>query len=196
MAQKISGSGAAATMDAPVGSALMDAPQKTRRGKQANKVADSLRSLSGNASTTVNGVPLITAEDEAGFLDALPIAVVAMDNDHTIHYINEYAASVAGMPREDCVGKKFWDVLYDSPACRSNTCAAGHAVRTGKLSMGEAHMAVRGKDWPVRVICSPRKDEQGNICGCFQVMYECHDEIEVSRTKSWVWCKRFTTAIW
>jgi methyl-accepting chemotaxis protein/PAS domain-containing protein len=203
MAQNNMGSEMAAVMEKPVGKrekapgtgskksglATKGLARRTTASNKARGVSESLRNLSTAsvqvsaepAAALMNGVPMITAEDEAGFLDALPIAVVAMDDNHTIHYINEYAANVAGMPREDCVGKKFWDVLYDSPACRNNTCAAGHAVRSGKLSVGEAHMAVRGKDWPVRVICSPRKDKEGNICGCFQVMYECHDEMEVSK---------------
>ncbi len=118
--------------------------------------------------------------DQAYFLEALPIAVVAMDTAHTIHYINQYAADVAGLPREECLGKKFWDVLYDSDACRHETCAAGEAVRTGRINTGETHLKVRGRDWPVRVICSPRHDRQGRTIGCFQVMYEADKEIEVS----------------
>jgi methyl-accepting chemotaxis protein len=105
-----------------------------------------------------------------------------MDTSHTLVYINRMAASVAGMEPEDCVGKKFWEVLYDSPACHEEKCAAGQAVRTGKVSVGEAHFQVRGRDWPVRVICSPRFDDDGRtVIGCFQVMYEAHEEIRVSR---------------
>ena len=121
-----------------------------------------------------------TVADQAYFLEALPIAVVAMDTAHTIDYINQYAADVAGLPREECLGKKFWEVLYDSDACHKDTCAAGEAVRTGRISTGETHMKVRGRDWPVRVICSPRHDRQGRTIGCFQVMYEADKEIEVS----------------
>ncbi|MBK9169798.1 MAG: PAS domain-containing protein [Bryobacterales bacterium] len=125
-----------------------------------------------------NAVARITEADEAEFLDALPIAVVAMDTEHTILYMNQYAADVAARPREACMGKKFWEVLYDSPGCRNNTCAAGEAVRTGRTATGEAHFSVRGRDWPVRVICSPRRDRAGQTIGCFQVMYEAHKEVE------------------
>lgn len=119
--------------------------------------------------------------DRAHFLDFLPIAVVAMDTEHTLVYINRYAADVAGREPDDCVGRKFWEVLYDSPGCRANTCAAGEAVRKGKVSTGEARFKVRGREWPVRVICSPRYDAgQRTIIGCFQVMYEAKEEIHVS----------------
>jgi len=96
-----------------------------------------------------------SAEDKASFLDWLPIPVVAMDTTHTIEYMNLRAAEVAECKPEEGRGKKFWDVLYDSPACHGETCAAGQAVRAGKVSTGEAHFKVKGKDWPVRVICSP-----------------------------------------
>jgi methyl-accepting chemotaxis protein len=122
------------------------------------------------------------AADKALFLDFLPIPVVAMDTAHTIEYINQAAAAVAGLKPEECTGKKFWEVLYDSPGCHANTCAAGEAVRSGKVATGEANLKVRGNDWPVRVICSPRYDrDQKTIVGCFQVMYEAHEEIHVSR---------------
>ncbi len=105
-----------------------------------------------------------------------------MDTSHTLVYINRMAAAVAGMEPEECVGKKFWEVLYDSPACHAEKCAAGVAVRTGKVSTGEAHFQVRGRDWPVRVICSPLYDSDGRtVIGCFQVMYEAQEEIHVSR---------------
>jgi methyl-accepting chemotaxis protein len=121
------------------------------------------------------------AEDRAFFLDRLPIPVVAMDREHTIVYINQAAAKVAGIEPERCTGKKFWDVLYDSPACHAGTCAAGEAMRTGTVCTGEAQAKVRGRDWPVRVICSPRYDSNGRLVGCFQVMYDATEEIRVSR---------------
>ena len=154
------------------GAAVMDAPP-------AMEVQQVLGSLSRGMGETA-GMQGITSEDEAYFLDSLPVAVVAMDTSHTIVYINDAAAAVAGVPRERCVGKKFWDVLYDSPACRNETCAAGIAIRTGAVARAEARFKVRGKDWPVRVICSPRRDRTGTTVGCFQVMYETHDEIEVT----------------
>lgn len=133
-------------------------------------------------TTTLPSVGAASVADKAHFLDWLPIPVVAMDTSHTLVYINRMAAAVAGMEPEECVGKKFWEVLYDSPACHAEKCAAGVAVRTGKVSMGEAHFKVRGRDWPVRVICSPRFDSDGRtVIGCFQVMYEAQEEIHVSR---------------
>jgi methyl-accepting chemotaxis protein len=115
--------------------------------------------------------------DTRHFLDWLPLPVVAMDTAHTIVYLNQAAARVAGCAPEECTGKKFWEVLYDSPACHRQTCAAGQAMRTGKISSGEAHCQVRGEDWPVRVISSPRYDCEHRVIGCFQVMYEMAEEM-------------------
>ena len=139
-------------------------------------------SLAEPAGTAVMEPPEghVTEHDKGTFMDWLPIPVVAMDTAHTIEYVNQAAANVAGLKPEECTGKKFWEVLYDSQACHDNACAAGKAVQTGKVCTGEAHFQVRGKDWPVRVICSPRYDaERRNIIGCFQVMYEAHEEIHV-----------------
>jgi len=122
----------------------------------------------------------ISAAEKGFLLDSLPIPVVAMDTTHTIVYMNLAAAEVAGRRPEECTGNKFWDVLYDSPACHAGTCPAGEAVRTGKVCTGDAHFMVRGKDWPVRVISSPRYDRDHRTIGCFQAMYDAHEEIHVS----------------
>ncbi|MCU0226164.1 MAG: methyl-accepting chemotaxis protein [Bryobacterales bacterium] len=134
----------------------------------------------GSARKQASSNPACGLSDRAFFLDHLPIAIVAMDNHHTIEYINHYAANVAGMAPEACLGKKFWDVLYDSPACRKNECAASKAVHSSATSVGEANLSVRGKPWPVRVICSPRLSADGKPVGCFQVMCETEKELQAT----------------
>ncbi len=146
--------------------AVLDPPEEPRTGAQTMDAQSAWERT-------------LTVEELVDCLADLPIAFVAMDTEHTIRYINRYAANVAGLEPMQCVGKKFWEVLYDSEACRQNTCAAGKAVRTGQIATGEAHFQVRGKNWPVRVICSPRRNRAGQIVGCFQVMYETHVEVEL-----------------
>lgn len=89
----------------------------------------------------------------ASMLDWLPIAVAAMDSQHTIVSMNEASAEVAGMRPEQAAGKKLREALYDSPGCRANTCAAGEALRVSEIRTGEVIGQVRVRSWPVRVIC-------------------------------------------
>ncbi len=121
----------------------------------------------------------LSIEDRAGFLDTLPVPVVAMDRDHTILYLNQVAAQAAGWTQERCIGAKFWD-LFDNPGCRAGTCAAARAVNTGKICAGEARPIVQGKELPVRVISAPRFGADRRVVGCVEVIYDASEEIRVS----------------
>jgi methyl-accepting chemotaxis protein len=129
-------------------------------------------------------LPRRITEDEttkkAFFLDKLPIAVVTLDPEHTIQYVNAAAAEVAGRRVEECAGNKFWDVFYDSPGCHAGTCAAAQAMRTGKVVTGEVIAQMRGKEWPVKVICSPIF-EGNSVVGGFQVIYDITGEVKMRR---------------
>ena len=116
----------------------------------------------------------------ASFLELMPIALASLDKDHTITYMNRSAAEVAGRSSEESKGRKFWDVFYDSPACRDGSCGAGEAMRTGKVTSREAMTQVRGKEWPIRVVCSPRYDGD-NVVGVFQIMVDISDEVKARR---------------
>jgi methyl-accepting chemotaxis protein len=115
----------------------------------------------------------------AAMFDLVPSPVVVMDRDHTILDLNEIAAKMAGRPVKACIGLKFWD-LYDNPGCRAGTCAASNAVRTGRTCAGEALPKIQGRDVPVRVIAAPRYDENHQIVGAIELIYDTGEEIRVS----------------
>ncbi len=118
-------------------------------------------------------------QDRAAMFDLVPTPVVAMDRDHTILDLNKAAADVAGRPVADCIGLKFWE-LFDNPACRSGTCAASAAVRTGKTCAGEALPKIQGREVPVRVIAAPRYDAEHQVIGVVELIYDTSEEIRVS----------------
>src|ERR1035441_700445 len=86
----------------------------------------------------------LSHEEIASFFDLVPSPVFIMDLAHTLLYINDEAARFFGRTREECVGKKYWD-LFDCPGCREGTCAASNAVRTGAVCSGETVGTLRGK---------------------------------------------------
>ena len=117
----------------------------------------------------------VSDEDIALFFDLVPHPVVAMDRDHTIQYLNLAAAGVAGRPRENCIGNKFWD-LFDNPGCRQGTCAAARAVQTGSTCSGDAVARVNGKEMAVRVAASPRFDQNHQVVGCLEILTDIQEE--------------------
>jgi methyl-accepting chemotaxis protein len=107
----------------------------------------------------------------ASFFDLVPSPVFVMDLAHTVLYINDEAARFFGQAREECVGKKYWD-LFDCPGCREGTCAASKAVRTGAVCSGETVGTLRGKETAVRVLAAPRYGRDHQIIGCVQLIVD------------------------
>jgi methyl-accepting chemotaxis protein len=118
--------------------------------------------------------------DKAEVYDLIPGMVIVMDTNHTILDLNEAAAKAAGKTKENCIGAKFWD-LFDNPGCRAGTCPASEAVRTGKISEGEAFPVVQGKEVPVLVSATPRFDEAGRVVGVVELVFPAAGDVGLAR---------------
>jgi len=111
-----------------------------------------------------------TSVDKAKVFDLIPGLIVVMDRDHNILDLNEAAARTAGKQKQECVGKKFWD-LFDNPGCRAGQCPAARAVKTGLVCEGDARPVIQGKEVPVLVIAAPWKDENGLCKGVVELVF-------------------------
>jgi methyl-accepting chemotaxis protein len=109
----------------------------------------------------------LSREEVASFFDLVPSPIFVMDLAHTVLYINDEAMRFFGLTREECIGKKHWE-LFDCPGCREGTCAASKAMRTGSVCSAETVGTLRGKRVPVRVIASPRYGRGHEVIGCVQ----------------------------
>ncbi len=118
--------------------------------------------------------------DKAEVYDLIPGMVIVMDTIHTILDLNEPAAKAAGRPKEDCIGRKFWD-LYDNPGCRAGTCPAAEAARTGKVCEGEAFPLVQGQEVPVLVSAAPRFDAAGRVVGVVELVFRAAGDVGLAR---------------
>jgi methyl-accepting chemotaxis protein len=117
--------------------------------------------------------------DQAALFDLVPQPVVVMDRDHTILQLNRAGAQAAGISPEDAIGRKFWE-LFDNPRCRTNSCAAAEAVRTGQPCSSKAVVEVRGKKMSIQVTANPVFDEQRRVVGIVQVVYPLDAELEAA----------------
>jgi PAS domain S-box-containing protein len=134
--------------------------------EQVNKVRK------GNGTHKANGHGAVSNYDgllmKASIADAAAAPIIAVDCNHTIQYINQAAASVANARMEDCLGHKLWE-FFDSPACRSNTCALSKLVQTRVPVAYDSVVTVNGQPLPVRITLSPRFDEDGTVVGGIEV---------------------------
>jgi methyl-accepting chemotaxis protein len=113
----------------------------------------------------------LSQKEVASFFDLVPSPVFVMDLAHTVVYLNDEATRFFARTREECVGKKYWD-LFDCPGCREGTCAAAKALRTGSVCSGETAGTLRGKEVPVRVLAAPRYGRNNQVIGCVQLIVD------------------------
>ena len=125
----------------------------------------------------VDRFPKLSADE---IYDLIPGMVIVMDTEHTILDLNEPAASAAGKQKQECIGRKFWD-LFDNPGCRAGTCPASEAVRTAKVCEGEAFPLVQGKEVSVLVTARPRLDEAGQVVGVVELVFPAAGDVGLAR---------------
>ncbi len=150
----------------------------TARGSKLSKTTSTSRRHGGGAQDQANRAPRFI--DKGVIFDLIPGMVVVMDTDHTILELNGPAVQAARRPKEECIGRKFWD-LFDNPGCRAGTCAASEAVKTGKLCEGESLPRIQGKEVPVLVTANPRFDKAGRVIGVVELIFPAAAEVGLAR---------------
>lgn len=115
---------------------------------------------------------------KSSVMDLVPIPVAAIDQEHTILYLNNDAARLAGRSREQSIGAKLWE-LFDYPGCRTGACTAVKAMQSGTVCEGEALALVQGKKLSLRVAAAPLFGK-GQVIGCVMVIYDASEELRVA----------------
>ncbi len=117
--------------------------------------------------------------ERSEIFDLIPGLVVVMDRDHTIVDLNETAARTAGRNRETCIGLKFWD-LFDSPECRTGTCAGSQAVKSGARCEAIARPVVQGKQIAALISAMPRFGSNGEVVGVVELIVPTTGDINLA----------------
>jgi methyl-accepting chemotaxis protein len=81
--------------------------------------------LSGNNAEVISGLNQVL-DSLVGHMDAMPSPALIVDKDFSVRFINEAAATVAGVPAEQAKGRKCYE-LFQAGDCKTNACALGRA---------------------------------------------------------------------
>jgi methyl-accepting chemotaxis protein len=152
--------------------------KKTNNGKQTHRGQNGVSAV--GVLEMPEQTPLVPSqEDVASYFDLVPSPVFVMDLAHTVLYLNDEAVRLFGRSREECIGKKYWD-LIDCPGCREGTCAAARSVRTGAVCSGETVGTLRGEKIYLRVFSAPRYGRDHQVIGCVQLITDSSFEVVMS----------------
>ena len=102
-------------------------------------------------------------------LDAIADGVFTIDLDFNITYFNHAAEKITGVPAEQALGRKCFDV-FRTNICQTN-CALSRTMQNGRQSI-DLHIDILNSDGrtiPASVSTSALKDDEGNIIGGVEI---------------------------
>ena len=101
-------------------------------------------------------------------LDSITDGVLTTNQDLIITFFNHAAEKITGVPREEAVGRKCFEVMR-AEICESNCCLK-HTIRGGQECENVPVFIVRSdnKRIPISVSTSIMRDEKGNMIGAVE----------------------------
>ncbi len=117
-----------------------------------------------------------------GFMDKLPIPVIAFDKNFTIQWGNDLAEQITNNRKNGMVGTKCYDQFH-AKDCRTSSCACDIAMRTDKMCDSTCQAEPNGlnKTLDIKYFGVPLKDLDGNITGSFEYIIDQTDVAEMTR---------------
>ncbi len=102
-------------------------------------------------------------------LDSIADGVFTIDLDHNITYFNSAAQKITGVPRDQALGQKCYDV-FRANICQTS-CVLGKTMETGKerINLPIDILNSKGYRVPASVSTSVLKDHDDNIIGGVEI---------------------------
>lgn len=98
-------------------------------------------------------------------LSSIADGLFTVDTDWNITYFNEAAERITGIPAEEAIGHKCWDVFHSS-LC-DGSCALRECIDCGGVISGKSIFIVRpdGEKVPVSISTAPLRNAAGEVVG-------------------------------
>ncbi|MDD3305998.1 MAG: methyl-accepting chemotaxis protein [Acetobacterium sp.] len=102
-----------------------------------------------------------------GYIDVMPNPVLIIANDFDILYLNDSAAQVVGLAKNEALGQPCHS-LFKTSDCHSENCACTRAMRTGNAATSETDAHPNGLDLDISYTGLPITDHSGKIIGAME----------------------------
>ena len=106
-----------------------------------------------------------TSEETAVILDSVNDGVFTVDSDFTVTSFNRSAERITGVPREEALGRRCWEV-FKADICEGD-CALKHTTRTGEpvVNRSITILNAEGTKVPISVSTALLRNRKGKIMG-------------------------------
>ena len=116
------------------------------------------------------------ADEKINNLNTIPTAIMSIDTEFNVTFMNPAGAAVAGMTPDEVIGLKCYD-LFKTPHCQTEKCACAQAMKTDSV-VTDTTIArpADGVIVPIKYTGSPIKDAKGNIKGALEYILDITEE--------------------
>jgi rsbT co-antagonist protein RsbR len=110
-------------------------------------------------------------------LDQIPTAVMAVDKQLRVTYLNHAGEKIVNKKWKDISGKKCCEV-WNSLHCNTDECRMCRAIETGKMYSARNLVTIGDLKKPFEYYAVPLKDEEGNVIGGLEFVIDITERIQ------------------
>ena len=119
------------------------------------------------------------ARRKINYLDNIPGPTLVFDLNHTVQFINRAACAQVHLTREQCLGRKCYEV-FNNGHCQTSQCQATQAIKEDAVCSGVTRWKLLQGEIPIRYFVAPIKDRQGEIVSVVEYVVDISDEMKVA----------------
>jgi len=119
-----------------------------------------------------------TLDSLVGFIDAMPMPVLIIDNSYEVLYMNDSGAKLDNKTGAQVTGKKCYD-FFKTSDCKTENCACNKAIKTGNANSHTTDAHPGDLDLDIEYTATPIRDSNGNVIGAFEIV---SDQTEIKKS--------------
>jgi len=106
-----------------------------------------------------------------GYIDQIPIPILALDNSFNILYMNGTGARLLESSKKDLIGKKCFN-QFKTGDCQTRNCACAQAMEKNTDITRNTQARPAGKDLEIEYTGIPIKNKDGKVTGAFEFIQD------------------------
>ncbi|MFP4037243.1 MAG: methyl-accepting chemotaxis protein [Desulfobacteraceae bacterium] len=116
---------------------------------------------------------------KAGMLYEIPAAVMAVDKEFNVIYMNAVGAEMLGRAPEACLGQKCFN-LFNTEYCNTEHCLVKRAIERDNVFRGDTIAKLSANEIPIRCTGKPLKSQDGELIGGLEYMIDIQKEMQIT----------------
>jgi len=120
-----------------------------------------------------------TLEILVGYIDRMPLPIMAIDRDFNILYMNQTGSNLVGTGKKELFGKKCYN-QFKTGDCQTQNCACAQAMGKNTDISRQTQAKPQGKELEIAYTGIPIKNQKGEITGAFEFVQDQTAAIKVA----------------